>query len=200
MKRIPVLVFTALAALLVVSSPSYAILIHFVPSSTTVDPGDLFDIDVRVSGLGTEIVSAYDLDVSYDPTIVSATGVAFGSFLTAPSPDESLTSFLLTPGNVNFAEVSFLSDDDLAAQQPASFILATISFVAVAPGTTALTFEPSPFFEVIDLKGRNNQILDVESQPGEVTVRQTQAAPEPGTLLLGLGFLGLLAVRRRFGP
>ena len=193
MKRIVTLVI-AVAGLLV-SSPSYAVLIHFVPGSTTVGPGDVFDLDILVSGLGTEIVSAYELDVSYDPTIITATGVTFGSFLGAPL--DSLTDFILSSGNVNLAELSFLGDDDLVALQPGSFVLATISFLAVAPGTTSLFFEPSPIFEVIDLKGKNAMILEAEAQPGTVIVRQTEPVPEPGTLLLLVGFVGLLAARRR---
>ncbi len=84
------------------ATPARAINIGFVPSSQSVLPGDSLSVDIFVSGLGAEIVSAYDLDITYEPTILSAIGVTFGSELGFPS---SLQSFdLTTSGLVDLIE------------------------------------------------------------------------------------------------
>ena len=72
--------FGALLAFYVLSwAPSaHAISLGFVPASQTLGIGDSVAVDVVISDLNAagEIVSTYDLDVNYDPSILSATGVA----------------------------------------------------------------------------------------------------------------------------
>ncbi len=189
MKRTFVLGVAAFAAL-VIAAPARAITISFVPSSTTVDVGDPIDIDVLVSDLGIEIVSAYDLDVDYDSTIVTATGVTFTPFLGGPL--DAMEVAILNPGFIDFFAVSFLSDDELAALQGGPFVLATLSFVAISPGTTSLIFDPIKF-PGIDVKGRDGARLAVNAEEGEINVREQTRIPEPSTLWLGL--VGLLAAR-----
>jgi hypothetical protein len=193
MKRIFVLGIAAFAAL-VIAAPARAVTISFVPTSTTVDVGDSVDIDVVISGLALdeEIVSAFDLDVDYDLSIVNATGVTFGPYLGLP-PDEVFQDFFLSPGFIDFFAVSSLKDNELAILQPDdSFVLATLSFDALAPGTTALIFDPVKFPGVL-VVGRADTPLDVTALPGEIIVRGPISTPEPSTLWLGL--VGLFAAR-----
>ncbi len=51
------------------------------PSAQTVDLGDPASVDIVVSNLGGEIVSAFDLDITYDASIIEATNVSFGPLL-----------------------------------------------------------------------------------------------------------------------
>jgi hypothetical protein len=92
---------------------------------------------------------------------------------------EALTDFTFMSGAVEFAEVSLLSPAQLDALQPANFSLATITFTALASGTSSLSFLEAT---VDDAFG--NKI------------------PEPGTLvLLCIGVFGLVGYRlRRDGP
>ena len=117
-----------------------AITINIVPDSQTVQVGDAFNLDVVVSGLSAanEIVSAYDLDISYDTSILNATAVSFGSYLDSPLYPSIQDSVLTNPGTVNIAELSFLFDDELALQQTDSFTLATLSFDALMAGVSAI--------------------------------------------------------------
>lgn len=177
-------------ALLGHATPTLAISLSFVPPSQEVLVGDLVTVDVVASGLEAvvpeEIVSAYDLDVSYDPGILQALSVTFGSLL-----GFSLQNFdLSVPGVVDVAELSLESDTVLAALQPDSFILATLSFNAVGIGTSALEFVPDLIFG-IDVKGRDAQVLSLTASSGSATV-----VPEPGTLsLLGSGLAVAILLR-----
>jgi len=68
--------------------------------------------------------------------VVAATGVNFGAALGVLGL-EVLTNFdLATPGLVDFAALSLLSDADLAALQGDAVTLATLQFSALALGTS----------------------------------------------------------------
>jgi hypothetical protein len=155
--------------------PALGISLDVVPFSTSVMPGDSFSIDVVVSELGGEVVSAFDLDLSYDSSVVDATGVTFGLYLGDPAAavPEAFTDVVLSPGLVDFAEVSLLSDAQLLALQtgpaPFSFSLATISFDALTFGTSPLTLSDN-----VDVKGLLALRLDVDVGDGVVNV-----VPEP---------------------
>ncbi len=105
----------------------------------------LFSVDVVVSGLSSanEIVAAFDLDVTYDPSILTATGVTFGTLLGDPALFEADNGVVLTSGRIDFWALSLLSDADLVLLQPDSFSLATFSFQTLGAGTTDLLFDPN---------------------------------------------------------
>ena len=187
--------------LLLFPATSQAISINFNPLTQNIPLGSSFDVDIVVSGLEAvspnEIVSAYDLQVSYDESLLSTTGFSFGFFLNG---GDSFLSFqdvdLSNSGIVNLSELSLLFDFELDPLQPDSILLATLRFYALGPGTSSLTFIPDPTFGV-DVKGLNDQILPLSFNSASVTV-VSQAVPEPSTLLLfGVGLVFLAIGRRR---
>lgn len=198
MKRTFVFGLAVLAAI-VTAAPARAVTISFDPSSQIVDVGDLVEVDVVISDLETfeEIASAYDLDVTYDPAIVTATGVAFGPFLGPPGL--VLEDFVLSSGRIDFAAESLLDDQDLEDLQPDSFVLATLSFIALTPGTTDLVFDPvePPGIFIISRGGIPIDPSTITALPGEIIVRGPVQTPEPSTLWLGLGLLAARELRRR---
>lgn len=141
------------------------VLVDLSPSSLTVMPGDLVTVDLVISGLDRPpSAGAFDLDVAFDPSLLAPTAVAFGLVLGDPAAGEALTDFQFQPGIVNMAEVSLLAPVELDALQPESFTLASMSFTAVATGTTSLFY----------LRGI------VDDAFGEKLVE----IPEPATLIL----------------
>jgi hypothetical protein len=159
--------------------PVHAILLSLVPSSATVTTGNTVDVDVIISGLGNPpSVGTFDLDIGFNTAILAPTAVTFGAFLGDPALFEALTAFDFgTPGRVEFAEVSLLSPSELDALQQSSFSLATLSFSAIANGT-------SPFFFA------GNQIVD-DAFGNKLPI------PEPATvLLLAAGLIALRTIRR----
>ena len=169
-----------------------AVSLVLVPSSQTIVPPSVAEVQVDIVGLNAvvpkQIVSAYDLDLSYDPSILQATAVSFGPFLGASFHDFDLS----TAGVVHFAELSLESDSDLALLQPDRFTLATLTFNPLQVGTSPLTFLPDSMFG-IDVTGRNAAVLSLTAGGGAVTV-----TPEPGTwAFLGTGLLVLAGLRRR---
>jgi hypothetical protein len=183
------------AAGLLWAPSALAVSIGFVPSAQSVGLGQSASVDIVISGLGdgtSPSLGAFDLNVSFDPTILAPTGVTFGIFLGDPDLFEAITAFdlLLAPGVLNVAETSLLLSAELHALQPASFTLATLSFDTLARGTSALTLAINPGGLVDQDAGE----LRAETSRGSISV-----VPEPGTLLLlglALGGVGVTAGRR----
>jgi hypothetical protein len=118
-----------------------AVTLEFLPASQMVGLGRPVSVDVVISGLaagGPSSVGAFDLDVSFNPSILSSTGVRFGQFLGGPG--EVLTTSSLGRGVIDLAAVSFLSPQELNALQPARFSLASLDFSPLREGTTPLSF------------------------------------------------------------
>ncbi len=194
---------TALLAGTLASQSASAVAIEFVPATTDGSVGDLFSIDVIVSGLSSgetgEIVSAFDLDVLYDPAILNATSIAFRPALGLTDID-TFASSIFAPGRLDFANISLLLNDELAALQGDSVLLASLTFSAIGSGFSTLTFDTlmppgitlvgSDPFSTLPIDFAGSALLTVRERPASV--------PEPGTLaLLGLGLLGIAAARKR---
>ena len=173
-----------------------AVMIGFSPSSITVNVGDTFDVDVVISDLfaSSEIVSAFDLDVTYDAAILNATAVSFGSYLD-DAFGLSLQDAEFTLGRIDFSELSFLSDSYLLAIQPDSFTLATMSFEALAAGVSSLFFDPNtlPGVSVIGLASLD---LSASIGTGDVRVAAIKVA-EPSILFVMITALLGFAITQR---
>lgn len=206
-----VISFLLFGSLLSVGSAS-AISIDFSPESETVYIGDSFGVDVVISDLyatdtSREIVSAFDLDVIYDASVLTATGVTFGSSLGLnPSTDpfdffsDAWITEVLTPGRLDFAESSWLSNSDLLDLQPNdSFVLATLNFVSIAEGFSSLIFDPVGY-PGIDIKGYDPFSpfdMSQSTGAGQVSVLRSTQVPVPATLfLLIVGLFGLVSCNR----
>ena len=192
MKRIMTVCASLLALTLLWSVPVLAVSVGFESASATVGLGDSFSVDVVVSDLGSDIVSAFDMDATYDPTVIAATDVTFGPMLGGGLPSSLQASDVSSPGVVDFREVSLLGDSALNSVQSGndSFTLATLSFDAVGLGTSQLGFV---FDEWNDIKGSDNMILQTDPGTGTVNV-----VPIPGAVwLFASGLVGLAGIRRK---
>ena len=91
-----------------------------------------------------------------------------------------------------------MSNNELAAQQSDSFLLASLSFQAIGAGISQLLFVPDPVFG-IDVKGVDALLpLTVDVTSAQVTVNPAVSVPEPNILLLMMvALLALPLIKRR---
>ena len=171
--------------------------LNFDPANQTVNMNDTVMVDIVVAGLEDfmQIVSAFNLNVMYDPSVLTATNFSYGTGLDLGINGSSqLPPIFSTPGVASqLAEFSIESDSDLQTAQGNTVTLGTLSFLAIGPGTSTLTFSKA------ELVGTGNVFLDFSEGTGNVTVCQPtpDPIPEPSTLLLmATGSMGLLAWRR----
>ena len=173
---------------------SEAITIGFNPPTQDVSVGGWALVDLFISGLGdytTPSLSAYDLDVIFDPGKLSLISVSLGDKLNL-GIFGSISSITSEIGSVNLLEISLESSTDLNNSQPGSFILATLTFDTLASGISPLDLS------INELADEGGNSISALIQNGSVSV-SVSAVPEPSTfLLLGAGLAGVGLMRRRF--
>jgi len=173
----------SLVLALIVAIPAHGATIAVEPALQSALVGSTVDVDLTISGLGDfepDSLGAFDVGVLFDPGILGFTSVSFGDPVLGDQLDLfSLGSFTLVddsvPGVVNVLEISFDLPTDLDTLQPGSFTLATLSFDALAIGSSSVT----PVVNVLaDSWGSR---LTAEASSGFVGV-----VPEPGSWTLFL--------------
>jgi hypothetical protein len=162
-----------------------------ISSPGTVGQGSTFTVGVTISGA----VNLYDfqLDLSFNPSVLSATGVSEGVFLSSGGA----TFFI--PGTIDNTDglITLNADTLLTAISGVSGggTLLDFDFTAIGSGTSGLGIQN------VILQDSNGAILGDTVTNGSVTVQSgTVVTPEPSSLLLfGMGALtlGLLLVKRR---
>jgi hypothetical protein len=191
----------AAGAVLVATPAAAAIVVSFVPTATNVAVGDSVFVDMRISGLGAEVLSAFDINALFDApvlnnTVVSFFGASFGNNLS-----ESYVDASFGVGDTGVVGGSLLDDATLAALQSDDFTVLRFTFTGVADGSTFLTLGADPLFQR-NFVGLNFQTLDVEVQGTCISVGTGQCqVPEPASFgLAALAIGGALlpgALRRR---
>ena len=166
-------------AVVFLSSPAFSDAILSVqPSTTTANTGELFSVNIDVSGV-TDLY-AFQFDVTFDPNILGFSSITEGSFLTGGGT----TSFI--PGTDVDGTLSFTADTLVGPVTGTSGdgTLATLSFWALSPGSS-----PIDLSNVILL---DSSFADISA----TTVNGSVAVPEPGVLLLLATGLGALWIGR----
>lgn len=136
---------------------------------------------------------AYQFSINYDARYLRALNVTEGTFLgTAGSTVSGVLG--MEPGFIDFVYGSLLGPIPGAS---GSGLLASITFEAIAAGTSALSFA-----DVIFLDRAGNDIPGLSALSGEGVVLAEPGGPvdvpEPASVLLfGAGLAGAAALRRR---
>ncbi|MCI0530154.1 MAG: cohesin domain-containing protein [Nitrospira sp.] len=123
------------------SSSAHAISLEFVPPTQQVDIGDTFEVEIVILDLvdsAPPSLGTFDLDVIFDPTILSFSSVTYGDPVLGDQLDlfglGSITATTPGTGSVNFFELSLDSAADLNNLQAGDFTLATLTFDTFAKG------------------------------------------------------------------
>lgn len=192
--------------LLLGAAPAQAILLAFAPSTQPVTSGSPTTVSLGIAGLdGATALGGFDLDISFNPSILSLRGVHFGdpgllgdqldlgrsgAVICSPGHDTFPTCPAdLTGGMVNLLELSLDAAGALNAFQADSFILATFLFDTLSPGQSVLSVNR---LVLADAFG-GGLIADI-LQSGHITVAAPNAIPAPSSLaLLAAGMVMLMA-------
>lgn len=119
-----------------------AVQLSLQPDPTTVDGLETVSLDLVIAGLGDfgpSSLGAFDLSVGYDTSALSFVGYSLNNLLGDLGSFEAIdASGGDTGGEINLAEVSFLTSPQLDALQPQEFILASLTFdvIDLAIGAT----------------------------------------------------------------
>jgi hypothetical protein len=191
-----------------VNGAASGITLSLLPAVQTPTVGVPFDVELEISGLTatdpSEVLSAYGLSVTYDASLLQATGIDFGSYLGGPVDSFPFPDWTTTAGAFTVNETSFLTDDDLRALQSDSFVLATLHFTGTNEGTA-----PFGIDQGFSLAGQvpsgsslpNDLTSQTQAMGAQVITQPQQAIPEPTTLaLISAGLLAsCFTTRRRQG-
>jgi hypothetical protein len=165
-----------------------AVSLALTPVNSVAAVGDTVAIAIEIAGLGVgtpPTLSSFDLDVGFDPSVLGFQSASFGTAL-GTGADVLTSAGLLGPNSIDVAAASLLSSATLDAAQPASFVLATLFFKALAPGVSPLAIADAILADTSSVPGGNQIFVDALGA-ASVTVAPV---PEPAALLVfGAGVL-----------
>lgn len=161
------------------------------PAGSTVAPGTTFDVQIQGSYLGPATLAGGALDLQFDGSVLNVVSVfvnpAVGDFVASSGTTDN--------GAGRVDSIAFASFFGISG----SFTLATVSFLAVGPGTSQLLLSDAndPVYPW------TNYDLGVSPAGDSVTPRFSAASvtvvPVPaGIWLLGTAVMGL-GIRRTYG-
>lgn len=189
----------SIAAMALLGITAQGSTLSFSPSAQFIASGASTSVDIVVSGLGdpsSPSLGAFDIDITFDSSILSASSLSFGSHLDLGGLGSIQFSNLATPGTVHLDEVSLELPTALNAGQPNSFILATIHFTGSSVGLSPLAFQHA---SLSDENGAS--LLDVITGSGSITVRAANAVPDASSttsmMMSAVGLLGWYGSRPR---
>jgi hypothetical protein len=157
-----------------------------IQTDRVVTIGTIFEVEIRITGVTG--LFAYNIDVTHNDTVLDATGVTEGPFLSS-NGDSTFFAGDDTTNPVN-ALSTLLS---VSTGVSGDGVLFSIQYTALAAGVSFLEFTFTDLAD--DTQPEPNPIEVQVNGPARIVV---QAAPLPSTLLLlGAGLAAIAGLRRR---
>lgn len=200
MKKLLAVLGIALSACLT-TGPATAAVITFLPAESHIEVGDTVNVEMWISELDDEILSAFDINLLFDDAVVLNNGVTHNVAMQWDFDNSVFGPSVFDAGNTEVIDFTFDDDATVAEMQANEFLVLTFRFLGMADGFSNLALGPDPDFER-NFVGRDSASLEMEIGTACISVGTGvcggTSVPEPGTLaLLGFGLLGLTATRRR---
>jgi hypothetical protein len=181
-------------ALSVAAASANAATISIDPSSQSTTVGSTVSATVRIADLTTGTapsLGGYDLNLSFDSAVLSFSGLTYGSGLDVLGLGSIRVSDTGSAalGLLNVVEISLDEESDLNALQTDAFGLFTVTFQALAAGTSGLSLQVNSLADAAGLG------LNAATANGSIGV-----APVPlpaAAWLLFSGLAGLAGISRR---
>lgn len=119
-----------------------ATLISLETTTLNLSQNQQFTIDLWARGVGTDVVSGFDVDISIDNAAVLFQSATFSSLL--GDGIDSIQEVTDSGSIINLAELSFLFEDELLALQGgADFILVSFTFLVDQIGSAQISISNS---------------------------------------------------------
>jgi hypothetical protein len=164
-----------------------------------INPGESVSVDLRISELGDDILTAFDPEISFDDSILGFDSFDTGTGLDTFGLDFGAFSYGFDLGGIAaIGDLSLDTDVTLRANQPNSFILGTLDFSALGLGISSLDIGFSIFAGELDANFNATELqADIES--GSITViAPPSAVSAPAAIwLFGIGLVGLMGFSKR---
>ena len=171
-----------------------AMTLELSPTYQSVTLGTSAQVDVWLRSPGGNLLSTYDISLTYDPTILAYSTTTFSTALGDPS-DPTLFYSTSAAGSLEIIAFPFFFDQTLQNGK-ADLLLFSLFFSTKSVGTSSLNFLTDPLY----LGNELGDPLQAGLGKGSIDVTQpTTPVPEPGTVvLLGIGLLcGVIFMKRK---
>ena len=140
----------AAGALLMAARPAEAISVDIQGLPATVTAGEYFMVDIVVTGITSEIITAWDIDVAFDSAALANAFVAFNDFSFGGGMD-TFFGDSIGAGLTDAWLVSLLSDADIATIQCTGGCSATLKLASLGLGQVLRSLAQGEARDAIDV-------------------------------------------------